>query len=348
MSKLRFSLQPETGRLSERDTKRYFSTFGIAAAVLMLAYYGSNYVFSLALALFAPEWMIESAWLGNLLSFFTLYGIGFPCFLLVLLHLPRDTTPKAKMGGKSFWAGLCVAIALMSIGSYLSEFINSYFASMTGGIPISNPVETMTSQQSILVDLIFVAILAPIFEELVFRKVVCDRLLPLGEGYAVVLSAVLFGLVHGNFFQFFYAAAVGALFALIYVKTGRLRYSISYHIIINLLGGVIAPWLVERIMPWATEEGIMELTELAETDPAALFHIWQVYLLPVMLYESVFLVAAVFGVVFLVKGRKRIHFLEGLLPPPKEHRVSTVFCSAGIAAAIAVFAGVFLLSLIGG
>ncbi len=344
MNKLKFSLQPETGRLSEIDAKRYFSTFGLAACVFMLAYHLSNYLFSYAVYLFAP-WLLQNAIVGHLFSIVTLYGIAFPFFFLVLRRLPTDTMAPVEMGTKNWWRTLCVALAFMMIGNYIGNFFISYFAAATGSSPI-NPVESATSGQSFWLNLVFVAIIGPILEELVFRKVVCDHLLPLGEGYAVILSAVLFGLVHGNFFQFFYAAAVGALFALIYVKTGRLRYSISYHIIINFLGGVIAPWLIDRIAPWISEEGMEQLVGMAESDPVGLLRIWQLYLFPLVIYEGVFLVAAVLGIVFLIKGRKRIHFLDGLLPPPKESRVSNVFCNAGVAAALAVFAGIFLLSLL--
>ena len=343
MNKLKFSLDPVTGRLSENDAKKYFSTFGVAACIFMIVYHLSSFLLSYALLLFAPAWL-ENGLVAQLFSIVTLYGIAFPFFFVILRRLPRDTMAPTPMGTKAWWRTLCIALAFMMIGNYIGNFIISLFSSAMGTVP-TNPVESATVGQSFWINLVFVAIIGPILEELVFRKAVCDRLLPLGEGYAVILSAVLFGLVHGNFFQFFYAAAVGALFAAVYVKTGRVRYSIAYHIIINFLGGVIAPWLIERMGPWLTEEGMAELVGLAETDPAALLKIWQVYLLPLLAYEGIFLVGAVLGVVFLIKDRRKIRFVEGLLPPPKEHRVSTVFCNAGIAAAIAVFAGVFLLSL---
>ena len=345
MNPLKFSLSPATGRLSENDAKKYFSTFGLAACALMVAYRLGSYILSYAICLFAPS-LLEHAVVGHLFSIVTLYGIAFPFFFLILRLLPTDRMAPTEMGTGNWWRALCIALALMMVGNSIGNFFISYFTTVTGS-SLTNPVDEATVGQSFWLNLIFVAILGPILEELVFRKVVCDRLLPLGEGYAVVLSAVLFGLVHGNFFQFFYAAAVGALFAFVYVKTGRLRYSISYHVIINLLGGVIAPILVERIAPLMTEEGLQALTEMAENDPAGMFQIWQTYLLPLLIYEGIFFGAAIFGAVFLVKGRKKIHFLEGLLPPPKENRVSTVFCNVGIAAAITVFVGIFLLSLVG-
>ena len=58
-----------------------------------------------------------------------------------------------------------------------------------------------------------------------------------------MLSAVCFGLLHQNFFQFFYALGLGLLMGYLYVRTGKLRYTILLHAIINFMGGVIAPLL---------------------------------------------------------------------------------------------------------
>ena len=45
-------------------------------------------------------------------------------------------------------------------------------------------------------------IIAPVMEELVFRKYLVDRLVPYGQKTAVVLSGLFFGLFHGNFISF--------------------------------------------------------------------------------------------------------------------------------------------------
>ena len=344
MSKLKFSPQLDTGRLSEPEAKRYFTTFGLAACVLMIVYHLSAKILSYVLYLLVPQW-IGSALLGHLFSIVTIYVFALPCFYLVLRRLPSDTMAPVEMGTRSWWRGLCIALAFMTVGNYIGNFITFYFSSMLGDA-LQNPVAEMTAGESFWMNLVFVAIVGPILEELVFRKVVCDRLLPLGEGYAVILSAVLFGLVHGNFFQFFYATAVGALFAYVYVKTGRIRYSIAYHMIVNLLGGVIAPWMIDRMTPWLSEEGITRLLEMQTSNFSEYSRVVLTTMLPLLAYEGVFLGGAVLGIVFLVKDRKKIRFREGLLPPPKENRVSTVFCSGGIAAALAVFAIVFVLSLI--
>ena len=99
-----------------------------------------------------------------------------------------------------------------------------------------------------------VVVAAPVIEELVFRKWLLDRVGRFGERTAVLLSAVVFGLAHGNFSQFFYAFGLGALFAYVYIKTGHIGYTIGFHMFFNLIGGVFTVEL---------NKGLMEVRDLS-------------------------------------------------------------------------------------
>ncbi len=347
MKKLKFSLQSDTGTLSESDAQRYFSALGAAVAVMMAVYYALVFALSFALARFAP-WVFSNPILNNVLSLLPLYGVAFPLFYLMLRRLPRDRVQPEKMSGKDSVMGFCVAITLMMAGNYVGNFVIALLEATTGTQTL-NPVESMTSGHAWWINLIFMAIFPPILEELVFRKILCERLLPLGEGYAIVLSSVIFGLVHGNFYQFFYAFTLGLLFSLIYVKTGRIRYSVIYHMLINLGGGVFAPWVLNKLSYLMREDTLNELLDLAQTNPEAAMELLAPYLLPLVLllaYELLMMGAAICGIVFFVIGRRKLRLESGLLPPPKKRRLSLVLLNPGVAAALAVFAGIFILSLL--
>ena len=341
MSKLKFSLQPETGTLSDKDAKKYFSAIGWAVFAFMLVYWVSSFAIGYVLSLFAP-WIWENAWLSEVVSIVPLYGIAFPIFYILISRLPKDPLPSEHLGFKNFFGGLCVAFTLMSAGNYIGNFLILIFESISGR-SLANPVQSMTEGNAWWINLIFMAIIPPILEEIVFRKILCGRLLPLGEGYTVIISGAIFGLVHGNFFQFFYAFFVGALFALIYIKTGKIIYTIIYHMILNVLGGVFAAWMLEKL----DLEGLMAVMESG--DIAALEAFVISHLLPILMflaYEMIFFGFTVGGIVFLIVGRKKIRFRAGLLPPPKEGRAMLVFGNVGIAAAITLFAAIFVLSLV--
>ena len=348
MNALKFSLDPVSGTLTERDAKRYFSIFGFAVFALVAGLQLGGLLLSYLVGRFAP-WMFSNALIYQALSLIPLYGIGVPLCFWVLARLPKDSVLPEKMEGKSVVKGFCVAVALMTVGNYLSNIIISFFAAAKGEM-LTNPVESMTEGNAWWINLIFVALLPAILEELVFRKLFCDRLLPLGEGYAIVLSAAAFGLVHGNFFQFAYAFFLGARFSLIYVKTGKLIYSIVYHFLINLLGGVLMAWLAQRLAPLLNEETLNRLMELMSAgDAEAVSALMGEYLQPLTIlavYEIAMTVMAICGVIFLVSGLKKTRLQSGLLPPPREGRVANVFCNAGVAVAITAFAAVFVLSVL--
>ena len=160
-----------------------------------------------------------------------------------------------------------------------------------------------------------------------------------------MLSAAIFGLAHGNLFQLFYSFLIGLLLGLIYVKTGKLIYSTVYHIIINLLGTVFAPWLIEQLNLEELMVLLEELSTSATPDVARL----DPYLLPLgilLLYELVLYGAAIYGAVRLLRARRQYSLDAGLLPPPKKGRIGNIFLNVGVAAAMTAFAAVFLISLV--
>jgi membrane protease YdiL (CAAX protease family) len=78
-----------------------------------------------------------------------------------------------------------------------------------------------------------IAIIPPIVEELLFRGMILQSLRKYGDGFAVVASAVLFALFHGNFVQIVFAFIAGLVMAHVVVRTGSLWTSILIHFINN-------------------------------------------------------------------------------------------------------------------
>ena len=344
----KFTVDPMTGCLPEGDAKRYFTVVGFSVFALMLVYYLSSIALSYLLWGFAPS-LAENKIVSHLFSLLPLYGLGVPVFAVILRRLPRVTPIDDTVGGKRFFGGLGAVIVAMMAGNYISGILITFFE-MAMGREQTNPVAEVTSGAAWWINLIFVALVPCILEELVFRKLLCDRLLPLGEGYAVVISAAVFGLVHGNFFQFFYAFAVGLIFATVYVKTGKLWITMVYHGLINFMGGVIAPILLGRLAPLMTEETLLRMEKLIEAGNAdglmELFGPFLPALAGLLVYELVMLAAMIGGTAYLIIVGKKIRFTQGLLPVPRSCRVSAVLLNGGTAAALAVFAGIFLLSLL--
>lgn len=79
-----------------------------------------------------------------------------------------------------------------------------------------------------------IGIIAPIFEEIACRGAFYRSYRKSGSAFkAMILSAVIFALIHMNFNQAAYALAVGILAVLLVEATGSLWSSILYHGLIN-------------------------------------------------------------------------------------------------------------------
>ncbi len=83
------------------------------------------------------------------------------------------------------------------------------------------------------------AVIAPLFEELWFRGIVMKALQPYGNGFAIFVSALLFGLTHANLQQFFYATILGICLGYIAVSTKSIVITTIMHAMFNSISGIM-------------------------------------------------------------------------------------------------------------
>ena len=159
--------------------------------------------------------------------------------------------------------------------------------------------------------IILLVLLAPVLEEWIFRKLILRRLAPWGEPVAIFGSAFLFGLFHGNFGQFFYAFAVGAVFAYVALRTGGIRYTVALHFLVNLLGMTAAQAVEDSLVLSA-------------------------------IYGYLILAITVVGCVILWRHRKRIHLREGTSPIPAQEKRGLFLGNSGMIAMM-VLSGILML-----
>lgn len=88
----------------------------------------------------------------------------------------------------------------------------------------------------LLIQLVGSGILTPILEELVFRGIIFARLKRILGNFwiSVVLSALIFALIHANIVQFIYAFALGIVLALLMERTGHFYGAAAGHMAANL------------------------------------------------------------------------------------------------------------------
>lgn len=91
--------------------------------------------------------------------------------------------------------------------------------------------ERVFADQNFWAMLLWVGIVAPVAEELIFRGLIFRRLLDhMRLGWAIGISAFLFGAYHGNMLQFLYAGILGACFAYCYYRLDSLWAPVLLHV----------------------------------------------------------------------------------------------------------------------
>lgn len=82
---------------------------------------------------------------------------------------------------------------------------------------------------------LLVVVLAPVLEEIVFRGIILKGMLNRGihPATAITVSAMIFGLVHGNLWQFVGAFMFGVLFGLVYYRSKSLLLPVIMHAVNN-------------------------------------------------------------------------------------------------------------------
>ena len=90
------------------------------------------------------------------------------------------------------------------------------------------------NESQILVALFSIIIIAPIFEEILFRGIVMGNLMKIMRPWAAItLQAIIFGAAHGVLFQSIFACAIGIILGIVYYCTQNIKVAVACHAVFN-------------------------------------------------------------------------------------------------------------------
>ena len=272
-----------------------------------------------------------------LMTFIPMYLAAVPLALLLLRRIPASAPPQRSLKKKYLWILPAICLFMMYAGNICGTLITTFFASLKPAEEVS-PMALDLINGSLPMRLLFVVILAPCIEEYVFRKQLIDRFRVFDEKQAVVLSALMFGLFHGNFSQFFYTVGLGLVWGYVYLKTGKLRYTIAMHMFVNFTGGIIGPELAMRV---ATS--LPSLQEMAQMDASEI-------LTPAILvfagYTVLLLSLALLGLVLFATENAHARFLTAERQIPVKGRIKTSWLNPGMILFVIACGTLFLFTII--
>lgn len=278
-----------------RRTRRSYSVIGFSFTVLIVVALIAQLAFVLI-----PQWLgwdalLEKSWWIWICASAPMYLFAFPACFLMMQILPGKAPERHDLTVKQFLTLIPICFCLM----YAGNLVGTLLSMILSGGQAENALEDFAMDNSPLKILVMV-ILAPLLEELICRKFLIDRTVRYGEKLSVLMSGLVFGLLHQNLFQFFYAFALGSLFAYVYIRTGRVRYTVILHAIVNFLGAVVAPAILSVVDLDAIselEKGEFSLDLLQEILPGYLIF---------MAYAMALMGVSVFGLVLLILKARRL------------------------------------------
>lgn len=136
-------------------------------------------------------------------------------------------------------------IAIIFAFAYLNSVVLDPFG-------FSNITETLLESEKanenyqVVLMFITLAIVPGICEEFLFRGAVLSNLRPFGKGPAIIISAVLFGLMHQNPGQFLYATVAGLLLGWLAYETGSIWCGMLLHFLNNFIS-IVQQTVSERL-----------------------------------------------------------------------------------------------------
>lgn len=301
--------------------KKQFSRLGLGILTILLSASAFQVIAAVAVVLVWPDEGARPGWLMWAATFAPMYLLAVPLGLLVMRKAPAAPRPQNPMTAREFLTAGLISVFLMYAGNLLGSALLALVQAVAG-TTAENPILTYAMDDNLLLRVLVMAVIAPIIEEYVFRKQLIDRMNAYGEKLAVVVSALLFGLFHGNLSQFFYAFALGLVFGYVYLRTGRLRYSTALHMIINFLGSVVAPAIVSKVDLDAVDS--LDLTDVqAMTE-------YLTALMPLMIYGLAMFGLMMAGLVLFCLQVRKTYYAPAPMELERGERFQTVFLNPGM------------------
>lgn len=232
----------ESGEARSPALKETAYKYGIAMVLLVLNNVAAPILFSLLFSLFGLHAEKDTdGYYAALMLLNELSAYVFPILLIRALFRRERAAfvpdgSYARFSCDSF-ALFLAGVAAGSLGTILTELINGILDRLFGTGKIPEVFGGMKPQNPVQLGIFMlcICVIAPLAEEYLFRDLLLKPLRRFHDLAAAVTSGLIFGLYHGNFDQFAYAALLGFFYAVIAVRTNSIRPTAILHVANNLL-----------------------------------------------------------------------------------------------------------------
>jgi len=313
---------------SLKVARKHFSKLGGMFILGTIVIYAVQIISASLVKIFRPEWLQDDN-INLALSIIPMYLIGMPVLVALVKRIPAESVERKQMKWWQFLLAVIMCFGLVYASNLVGNIISTIISMLKGSM-VQNAILDIATSVSMFFVILYMVICAPFVEEYVFRKLIVERTVKYGQGVAVVVSGLMFGLFHGNLNQFVYAFTLGCFLAFLYVKTGKLKITIAIHMMINFMGGVVSLKLLEMI----DLDRYLEIAENGMDMNALMTYMsenavgWILYMLFALFVFGAILTALIMFIVCF--ATKKITFQRGQVVIPRGKRFSTVILNVGM------------------
>lgn len=180
----------------------------------------------------------QSTW-----GYFLAAAVGL--LILLLWKKPKYLTKeiwvsRKSMQARDFWGITCLFFSAQMLYQIITTVTELLLNSM--GYTMAEGMQMVSAGNGGLGMFLYIGILAPVIEEILCRGLAQKVLLPFGKRAAILGSAFLFALLHGNILQVPYAFAVGLVLG--YVAA---EYSIAWAMLLHMLNNLVLGEIFSRL-----------------------------------------------------------------------------------------------------
>lgn len=311
------------GHGTPEKPRKHFSRIGFAYALGAAIIFAVQYLVAWVVQRFFPQ-IVTGYDALLIMSSVSMYLIAMPFLVLLVRRIPGIELSRHKMSVGKWFVAFLMSYAVMYVSNIIGLITTTVIGFFKGDL-VGNPLGEIVTEISPLTAVVLMVVCAPIVEEYVFRKLLIDRTAKYGEKTAMVLSGLMFGLFHGNLNQFAYAFTLGVFFGFIYVKTGKLIYTITLHAAINFMGSIPGILMLNS----GLYEALLNMSDGTEAIMELFANYAQEFII-YMLFVMFIILLVIIGVICWALSFKKMKCVPGEVRIPKGQWFKTVILNGGM------------------
>ena len=167
--------------------------------------------------------------------------VGIPVLVVALIaRRKQNPFPTCRVPRGTYGLAVFGGMAMSLLANFVAGYVMQFFSTL--GVPYPELTDQYDpTVLNLVLNLISTAVVPALLEEMAMRGYILHALLPYGKKAAVIITAILFGLIHGNVLQLPFAFILGLVMGWLTVQTGSIWPAVVFHFT-NNAHSVIISW----------------------------------------------------------------------------------------------------------